>query len=57
MASKYMTPRMPVVKEPTSASELVPVLRRVVTRTPQRGMNEGLGLKPGERVFRFAGRC
>ena len=51
MASKYMTPRMPEVHEPTSAKELLPALRTVVTRTPQRGMYEGLSLKPGDRVF------
>jgi len=51
MATKLMTPRMPKVKEPTSAKEILPALKTVVTRTPQRGMNEGLSLKPGERVL------
>jgi len=51
MASKYMTPRMPDVHEPTSAKELVPALRTVVPRTPTRSMNEGLSLKRGERVL------
>jgi hypothetical protein len=42
---------MPNVKEPTSTQEILPALRTVVTRTPQRGFNEGLSLKPGERVL------
>lgn len=46
-----MTPRMPEVRQPTSAEDLLPALRTVVTRTPQRSFNEGLALKPGERVF------
>jgi hypothetical protein len=51
MATTPMTPRMPQVREPTSAEELLPALRTVVTRKPQRSFNEGLALKPGERVF------
>jgi hypothetical protein len=46
-----MTPRMPQVREPTSAEDILPALQTVVTRTPQRGFNEGLSLKPGDRVF------
>ncbi|HZT06193.1 MAG TPA: hypothetical protein VFC51_04125 [Chloroflexota bacterium] len=46
-----MTPRMPVVPQPTSPEDLLPVLRTVVTRVPKRGMYESLGLKPGERVL------
>ena len=46
-----MTARMPQVREPASVEELLPALRTVVTRKPQRVMNEGLALKPGERVF------
>ncbi len=46
-----MTPRMPAVREPTSPEDILPALRTVVTRIPQRSFNEGLGLKPGERVM------
>lgn len=46
-----MTPRMPNVKQPTSPEDILPALRTVVTRPYQRGMNEALGLKPGERVL------
>jgi hypothetical protein len=46
-----LTPRMPQVKEPTSAEDILPALRTVVTRKPQRTFNEGLALKPGDRVF------
>src|SRR5437588_12966623 len=46
-----MTPRMPAVKKPTSAEDIIPALRTVVSRTRQRGMNESLGIKPGERVL------
>jgi len=42
---------MPVVKEPTSAEDILPALRTVVSRQPQRVFNEGLSLKPGERVL------
>jgi hypothetical protein len=42
---------MPKVKEPVSAEEILPALRTVVTRTPQRNFQEGLSLKPGERVL------
>ncbi len=51
MATTPMVPRMPQVREPTSPEELLPALRTVVTRTPQRSFHEGLALKPGERVF------
>src|SRR5713101_4564921 len=46
-----MTARMPKVLQPTSPEDVLPALRTVVTRTRQRGMNEALGLKPGERVL------
>ena len=46
-----MTPRMPQVHQPTSPEDILPALRNVVTRPYQRGMNEVLGLKPGERVL------
>src|SRR5579862_6123275 len=46
-----MTSRMPKVKQPTSAEDILPALRTVVSRTRQRGMNESLGIKPGERVL------
>jgi hypothetical protein len=42
---------MPKVQEPISAKDILPALRTVVTRTPQRNFNEGLSLKPGERVL------
>jgi len=46
-----MIPRMPEVRQPTSPEDLLPNLRTVVTRKPQRGMYESLGLIPGERVL------
>lgn len=46
-----ITPRMPSVQEPTSPEDILPALRTVVSRVPQRTFNEGLGLKPGERVL------
>ncbi|HEY3118430.1 MAG TPA: hypothetical protein VGK54_16935 [Chloroflexota bacterium] len=46
-----ITPRMPKVIEPTSAEDILPALRTVVTRTPERSFHEGLSLKPGERVM------
>jgi hypothetical protein len=46
-----MTPRMPSVKQPNSAEDILSALRTVVTRPHVRGMNEALGLKPGERVL------
>lgn len=51
MATTQMTPRMPQIREPMSAEDLLPALRTVVTRTPQRNFQEGLSLKPGERVL------
>src|SRR5579871_3336656 len=51
MAKTTMNPRMPSVKQPTSPEDILPALRTVVTRSRQRGMNESLGLKPGERVL------
>jgi hypothetical protein len=42
---------MPQVKQPTSAEDILPALHTVVTRPNVRGMNEALGLKPGERVL------
>lgn len=50
MARTPMTPRMPQVREPTSAEDLLPALRSVVTRKPERTFHEGLALKPGEQV-------
>jgi hypothetical protein len=46
-----MTARMPKVQEPISAKDILPALKTVVTRTPQRNFNEGLSLKRGERVL------
>jgi hypothetical protein len=46
-----MTPRMPQVRQPTSAEDLLPNLRTVVTRKAGRTMHESLGLVPGERVL------
>ena len=46
-----MNPRMPNVKQPTSAEDILPALRTVVSRSRTRGMNESLGIKPGERVL------
>jgi leucyl aminopeptidase (aminopeptidase T) len=42
---------MPKVQEPISVDQILPALRTVVKRTPQRGFNEGLSLKPEERVL------
>jgi hypothetical protein len=46
-----MSPRMPKVSQPTSAEDILPALRTVVTRTTNRSLNESLGMKPGERVL------
>ncbi|HEY3117245.1 MAG TPA: hypothetical protein VGK54_10935, partial [Chloroflexota bacterium] len=46
-----LTPRMPEVKEPTSPEEILPGIRNIVTRKQRNSFEEGLELKPGERVM------
>jgi hypothetical protein len=42
---------MPKVKVPTTPEDILPALRTVVQRKAVRGMNESLGIKPGENVL------
>lgn len=51
MMQSEMKPRMTQVKEIRSPEDILPALSNIVKRVPQRGFNEGLGLKAGERVY------